>query len=77
MNDFCCVSIDSLVYNKPCNKFCGSKFCSLKARKEAEKLLEEVKKQHPNFDPNWQGKSTFSQEFVLKLINYVRDPDKI
>lgn len=34
----------------------------------AKEILEELKSEHPSYDPNWEGKCTFGEEFVLNAI---------
>jgi hypothetical protein len=42
-----------------------------------EAILMELKEQHPNYDPNWEGTCTFSEDFVLKAIEYARETEQI
>jgi len=39
-------------------------------------ILMELKEQHPNYDPNWEGTCTFSEDFVLKAIEYARETER-
>lgn len=41
-----------------------------------EAILMELKEQHPNYDPNWEGTCTFSEDFVLKAIEYARETER-
>ena len=34
----------------------------------AKELLQRLKEAHPNYDPNWDGSSTYSEDFVLKAM---------
>ena len=36
---------------------------------EAEKILDELEKAHPNHDPKWKGVKSYGREFVLGAIN--------
>jgi hypothetical protein len=35
-----------------------------------EEILQHLKEQHENYDPNWKGTCTYSESFVIEAIKY-------
>lgn len=35
---------------------------------KSKELLQRMKESHPNYNPNWDGSSTYSEDFVLRAM---------